>query len=70
MLEKDHYFQGSAEQVVCKPEDLFFCSPMGLLPVSDWVDGLIGPSGLLLVVSHLRAVPVSLLWWGWKKVSN
>ncbi len=31
-----------------------------LLPVSDWVDGLIDPSGLLLVVSHLLTVPVLL----------
>jgi len=29
-----------------------------LLPISDWLDGLIGPSELLLLVSHLRAVPV------------
>jgi hypothetical protein len=27
------------------------------LPISNWVDSLIGPSGLLLVVSHLLAVP-------------
>jgi hypothetical protein len=32
-----------------------------LLPVSDWLDGLIGPPGLLLVVSHLFAVPVLVL---------
>jgi hypothetical protein len=29
--------------------------------VSDWVDSLISPSGLLLIVSHLLPVPVSLL---------
>jgi hypothetical protein len=29
-----------------------------LLRVSDWVDGLIGPTGLLLLVSHLLVVPV------------
>jgi hypothetical protein len=28
------------------------------LSVSDWVDSLIGPGGLRLVVSHLFAVPV------------
>jgi hypothetical protein len=34
-----------------------------LLPVSNWLDSLIGPSGLLLVVvSHQLAVPVSVLW--------
>jgi hypothetical protein len=34
-----------------------------LLPVSDWLDSLIAPSGLLLVVvSHQLAVPVSVLW--------
>ncbi len=35
-----------------------------LLPVSDWLDSLIGPSGLLLVVvvPHQLAVPVSVLW--------
>jgi len=39
-----------------------------LFPVSDWVDSLIGPSGLLLVVSpHLLAVPISVLWVGLEK---
>jgi hypothetical protein len=33
----------------------------------DWVDSLIGPSGLLLVVSHLSAIPVSVLWVGLEK---
>jgi len=33
-----------------------------LLPVSDWPIILIGQSGLLLVVSHLFAVPVLVLW--------
>jgi len=28
---------------------------------------LVGPSGLLLVVSHLLAVPVSVLWVGLEK---
>jgi hypothetical protein len=36
-------------------------------PVSDWLDSLIGPSGLLLVVSHVYAVPVSVLWVGLEK---
>jgi len=40
-------------------------------PVADWLDSLIRPSGLLLVVSHVYAVPVSVLWVGLeKKVSN
>jgi hypothetical protein len=29
----------------------------GLLPVSDWVDSLIGSNGLLVVVSHPLAIP-------------
>jgi hypothetical protein len=43
-----------------------------LLPASsDWVDSLIGPSGLLLVISHVLAVPISVLWVGLeKKVSK
>jgi hypothetical protein len=32
-----------------------------LTPAVDWLDGLIGPGGLLLIVSHV-AVPVSVLW--------
>jgi hypothetical protein len=36
------------------------------LHVFDWLDSLIGPSGLLLVVSHLLAVPVqSEFFMGW-----
>jgi len=38
----------------------------GLLLVSDWLDSLIRPSGLELVVSHLLAVPV--LWVGLKNI--
>ncbi len=37
------------------------------VPVSDWLDSLTGPSGLLLVVYHLLAVPVSVLWVGLEK---
>ncbi len=37
--------------------------------VSDWVDGLIGPSELLLVVSHLFAVPILVEWWGFEECS-
>jgi hypothetical protein len=36
-----------------------------LFHVSDWVDGLIGPTGLLLVVSHLFAVPVQFQFFYW-----
>lgn len=35
-------------------------SPGSLLHVSGWVDSLIGPTGLLLLVSHLSAVPVQI----------
>jgi hypothetical protein len=40
-----------------------------LLRVSNWVDSLICPTGLLLVVSptYLLAVPVSVLWVGLEK---
>jgi proteasome assembly chaperone (PAC2) family protein len=44
-----------------------------LLPVSDWLIIMIGSGGLLLVISHLFAVPVLVLM-GWvlgeKKVNN
>jgi hypothetical protein len=41
-----------------------------LLRVSNWVDSLICPTGLLLVVSptYLLAVPVSVLWVGLGKI--
>jgi hypothetical protein len=35
-----------------------------LLPVSDWIDSLIGPGGLLLIVSHLLTVRVSFICMG------
>ncbi len=38
-----------------------------LLPVFDWPIIVIGPGGLLLVVSHLFAVPVWVIWVGWEK---
>jgi hypothetical protein len=38
-----------------------------MLPVSDWLDSLIGPGGLLLVVYHLFAVPILVLWVGLEK---
>jgi hypothetical protein len=38
-----------------------------LLVVSDWPITMIGPSGLLLVVSHLFAVPDLVLWVGLRK---
>jgi hypothetical protein len=31
---------------------------------------LIGPGGLLLVVSHIFAVPVLVLWVGLEKINN
>jgi hypothetical protein len=33
----------------------------------DWLDSLICPGGFLLVVSHLFAVPVLVLWVGLEK---
>jgi hypothetical protein len=33
----------------------------------DWLDGLTGPSGLLLIFSHL--LQFLLYGWGWKKVN-
>jgi hypothetical protein len=36
----------------------------------DWLDGLIGLSELLLVVSHLLAFPVQFYGLGWSKISN
>ncbi len=38
-----------------------------LLSVSDWPIIMIRPGGLLLVVPHLFAVPVSVLWVGLAK---
>ncbi len=38
-----------------------------LVHVSEWLDCLIGPGGLLLVVSHVFAVPISVLWVGLEK---
>jgi hypothetical protein len=38
-----------------------------LVTVSDWPIIMIGPGGLLLVVPHLFAVPVSVLWVGLQK---
>jgi hypothetical protein len=39
----------------------------GTAKPKDWLDSLIGPGGLLLVVSHLFAVPVLVLWLGLEK---
>jgi hypothetical protein len=39
----------------------------GVMSVSDWPIIVIGPGGLLLVVPHIFAVPVSVLWFGLKK---
>ncbi len=57
--ENRHTFEGGLEQCNEPSIKLYFidCSP-----VSDWLYILIGPSGLLLVVSHLLPVPVFLLW--------
>jgi hypothetical protein len=40
-------------------------------PAVDWLDSLIGPGGLLLVVSDLFTIPVIVLWLVLeKKVNN
>jgi hypothetical protein len=42
-----------------------------MFPISDWSIIIIGPGGLQLVVSHLFAVPVLVVWEGLEqKVSN
>ncbi len=41
-----------------------------LTPTVDGLDCLIGPGGLLLIVSHLFAVSVFVLGVDWKKVNN
>ncbi len=62
--EKIHSPGGSLEQPNKHSQIIFIdCS----LFLSDWVHSLIGPSGLLLVVSHLFAVPVLVLWEGLEK---
>ncbi len=38
-----------------------------LTPAVDWLNDLIGPGGLLVVVSHLFAVPVLVLRVGLEK---
>ncbi len=41
-----------------------------LLNVSDWPIKMIGPGGSPLVVPHLFAVPISVLWVRLQKVNN
>ncbi len=41
-----------------------------LLSVSDRPITMIAPGGLLLVIPHLFAVPVSVYWWDCKRVNN
>jgi hypothetical protein len=41
--------------------------PGGLLSVCDWLIIMIRPGGLLLVVPHLFALTVSVLWVGLQK---
>jgi hypothetical protein len=38
--------------------------------VVDWPDGLIGPCGLLLLVSHLLQSQFQFYGHGWEKVNN
>jgi hypothetical protein len=41
-----------------------------LLPLSDWLDTLIGPGGLLLVVFHHLNSQFQFYWWGWRNVTK
>jgi hypothetical protein len=45
-----------------------------LIPVSDWLHSLIGPSGLLLLVGSLPPTYLQSQFqfcgWGWQKISN
>jgi hypothetical protein len=41
-----------------------------LTPAVDWLDCLIYPGGLLLVVSHLLQSQFQFYGWGWEKVNN
>jgi hypothetical protein len=62
-----------AQQKRCAPaRDVSVINMIGLLlPIFDWLIIMIGPRGLLLVVSHLFAVPISVLYgWGCKNVNN
>jgi hypothetical protein len=38
-----------------------------LTPAVDWLDTSIGRGGLVLVVSHLFAIPILVLWVGLEK---
>jgi hypothetical protein len=38
-----------------------------LIPAVDWLDSMIGPGGLLLVVARLFSVLVLVLWVGLEK---
>jgi hypothetical protein len=62
--EKLHTFQSSGgvlEQSNKHNPNVFIDCSL----VSDWLDSLIDLSGLLLVVSHLLAIPVSVVIVGW-----
>jgi hypothetical protein len=56
--------KGSAQQL---PEKSVINMLWLLIPVSDWPFIMIGPGGLVLVVSSLFAVPVLVLWVGLEK---
>ncbi len=55
---------GGLEQSKKHSQIIFY----SFLPVSDWLDSLIGPGGLLSVVFYLIAILVSVLYW--KKASR
>jgi len=57
-----------AQQQRCAPAEKSVINMIELvLSVFDWPVIMIGPCGLLLVVPHLFAVPVSVLWVGLQK---
>jgi hypothetical protein len=67
MVLAQHFFhsllrlaKGTANPNPAREDYSLLCDRL-LLPVSDWPSTLIGPGGLLLVVSHLYAVPVLVL---------
>jgi len=61
--EKIHNFQSPEEDLEQSNRYSQIVS-ISLLPLSDWLDSLIGPGGLLLAVFFPFAVPISVLWVG------
>jgi hypothetical protein len=65
-LEKMHNFlnlKGALEELI----NILKLYLLTLTLFFDWLDSLIGPNGLLLIVSHLFAILLSVLWMGLEK---